>query len=107
MAQYNLALLGFGNVGRALARLLRRKEAELARRYDITFRVTGIATGHHGSAVDPAGMDMDQALQVVESGGDLDSLSAMPVVDMPDFIRQSTADLLFENSPVNHQTGQP
>ena len=48
MPAYNLALLGFGNVGRALARLLQRKQAELQSRYDITFRVTGIATGKHG-----------------------------------------------------------
>ncbi len=107
MAQYNLALLGFGNVGRALARLLQRKEAELAEKYGITWSVTGIATGHHGSAIDPAGLDLDRALQLNEAGQSLDSLSMSPVVDMFDFIRQSVADVLFENSPVNHHTGQP
>jgi homoserine dehydrogenase len=107
MAQYNLALLGFGNVGQALARLLQHKETELADRYGITYRVTGVATGHHGLAVDPTGLDMDRALQIVENGGALDSLGVTPVIDMADFIRQSTADVLFENSPVNHQTGQP
>jgi homoserine dehydrogenase len=107
MAHYNLALLGFGNVGRALARLLQRKEAELAEHYGLTYRVTGIATGHHGSAIDPAGIDLDRALQLVESGGSLGSLSVTPIIDMQDFIRQSTAEVLFENSPVNHQTGRP
>ncbi len=29
MTHYNLALIGFGNVGRSFARLLLRKEAEL------------------------------------------------------------------------------
>ncbi len=48
MSHYRLALLGFGNVGRALARLLLRKEAELERKYDINFTVTGIATGRTG-----------------------------------------------------------
>ena len=60
MPHYNLALLGFGNVGRALARLLQRKEAELQSRYGITFRVTGIATGRHGAAINPAGLDYIQ-----------------------------------------------
>src|SRR5512143_4093058 len=107
MAHYNLALLGFGNVGRALARLLQRKEAELAEHYGLTYRVTGIATGHHGSAIDPAGIDLDRALQRIESGGSLESLSVTPIIDMQNFIRQSTAEVLFENSPVNHRTGRP
>ena len=53
MPRYKLALLGFGNVGRSLALLLQRKEAELRDRYDITFNVTGIATGRHAAAICP------------------------------------------------------
>ncbi len=71
MTHYNLALLGFGNVGRALARLLQRKEAELQSRYDITFSVTGIATGRHGTAIDPAGLDYIRAAGLVEAGESL------------------------------------
>ncbi len=107
MSHYCLALLGFGNVGRALARLLQRKEAELNDRYDITFSVTGIATGRHGAAIDPAGLDLDQALEIVEKGDSLSLITRVPVSDSLDFIRQCPADVLFENSPVNHQTGQP
>ena len=107
MAQYNLAFLGFGNVGRALARLLQRKEMELIDDYGISYRVTGIATGHHGAAINPVGLDLDEALRLTEAGRSLDPLSAAPVIDSFDFIRQSAADVLFENSPVNHQTGQP
>src|SRR5512135_3767110 len=107
MTDYNLALLGFGNVGRALARLLQRKETELADRYGITFHVTGIASGHHGAAIDPSGLDLTKALELSEAGQSLSSLSATPVVDSFDFIRQSAADVFFENSPVTHETGQP
>jgi homoserine dehydrogenase len=74
MSHYNLALLGFGNVGRALARLLQRKEAELRENYDITFSVTGIATGHHGAAIDRAGLDYVRAAELVESGASLELL---------------------------------
>ena len=45
-----LAIIGFGNVGRALAQLLRRKRA------DFPFTITGIHTLRHGTAVDPAGL---------------------------------------------------
>ena len=107
MSHYNLALLGFGNVGRALARLLWRKQAELQSRYDITFSVTGIATGRHGAAVNPAGLDYLRAAELVEAGESLAILSTIPIRDNSDFLRACAADVLFENTPVNHMTGQP
>jgi homoserine dehydrogenase len=107
MPHYNLALLGFGNVGRALARLLRRKEAELRSRYDITFSVTGIATGRHGAAIDPAGLDYIRAVELVEAGESLAVLSKISIKKSPDFLRVCAADVMFENTPLNHMTGQP
>ena len=102
-----LALLGFGNVGRALARLLLRKESELKEKYDLTFRVTGIATGKHGATIDPDGLDLENALALVEGGGSLSALTKIPVTGPLDFIRLVPADVLFENSPVNVDSGQP
>jgi homoserine dehydrogenase len=107
MPQYNLALLGFGNVGRALARLLQRKQAELQSRYDITFSVTGIATGRHGAAIDLAGLDYIRAVELVETGESLVSLSKIPIQGNIQFLHACGADVLFENTPVNHMTGQP
>lgn len=108
MAHYNLALLGFGNVGQALARLLIEKQADLREQYGLTYTVTGIATGRHGFAVDPSGMDLEHALAVMKTGGTLADLSVLPVPqDTFEFIRCSAAGVLFENSPVNYETGQP
>lgn len=108
MTHYNLALLGFGNVGRALARLLARKEADIRSQYGITFRITGIYTGRHGGALDSRGMDAERAVVLVESGGRLDELSQAPVPPNAfEFIRSCGADVLFENTPVNYETGQP
>jgi homoserine dehydrogenase len=104
---YRLALLGFGNVGRALARLLLRKESELQVKYDLTFRVTGIATWRHGSAIDPNGLDLEQALALVERNQSLSPLTKILVTSPLDFIQSAPADVLFENSPVNVATGQP
>lgn len=104
---YNLALIGFGNVARNLARLLLRKQALLKSQYDLTFSFTGISTGRHGFAVDPNGLDIRQALELVESGKSIDSLSTIVVADSLAVINQSNADVMFENSPVNTQTGQP
>ncbi len=104
---YKLLFLGFGNVGRNLAELLLRKQAELKNQYDITFSVTGIGTGKHGQAVNPAGLDLPQVLDALKAGQSLDPFSTQPVADSFDLIRKSGADVLFENTPVNHKTGQP
>ncbi len=99
---YSLALLGFGNVGRALARLLEDKAAEVEARYGITYSITGIATGSHGAVIDPAGVDVAAALRTVEAGGSLGE--RIPALE---FIRRAPADVLFENTPVNYETGEP
>ena len=108
MSDYKLALLGFGNVGRALARLLLRKRQELLDQYCLTFAVTGIFTARHGAAIGLDGLDLEAALSVLEGGGSLSSLSVQPVTaNAFDFIRQCGAGVLFENTPVNYATGQP
>jgi homoserine dehydrogenase len=103
---YKLALIGFGNVARALARLLMRKE-ELLKQQGITFSFTGLSTGSHGFAVNPNGLDIQKALELVESGQSIFPLSSLDVKDSLAVIQHSQADVMFENSPVNTQTGQP
>ena len=107
MPHYKLVLIGFGNVARALARLLQRKQDLLKSRYGFTFSVTGIATGSHGFAVNPEGLDINKALELVENGESISSLSTRQVEDSIAVIQHSSADFMFENSPVNHHTGQP
>jgi len=101
---YQLALLGFGNVGKALASLLLAKESELRQLFGVSFRVTGIATGRHGIAIDPAGIDLERAL-LVEDLSRLSKRSAE--INSMNFIQQCQANVLFENTPVNYETGQP
>jgi homoserine dehydrogenase len=55
-------------------------------------------------AIDPDGLDLKQALRV----DSFEPLSRIePQTSIFDFIRHCGADFLFENSPVNHETGQP
>ena len=107
MNTYRLIFLGFGNVGRELARMLLNKTAELEERYSITWTVTGIATAHHGMAVNPTGIDLESALALANAGKSLSALSRSSPVDVLDCIRLSGGNVLFENTPVNHQNGQP
>lgn len=108
MPHYKLAFLGFGNVGKALARLLGRKEEELKSRYGITFSATAIATGSHGRVIHPEGIDLAAALAALEAGESLERFSKEKApADNLAFIAASGADVLFENTPVSYADGQP
>jgi homoserine dehydrogenase len=106
--ELSCALIGFGNVARALMRLMQRKNDDLRERHDLTWRVTGISTARHGLAADPNGLDVSAALSIVESGGQLDGLHRLPDVrDSLSLIRSGVANTLVELSTLNPQTGQP
>ncbi len=108
MDTYRIALLGFGNVGQAFARLLVRKRDLLASDYGLAFSVTGLATARHGTAIQPQGIDLEHALSMLASGGKLDQLTNLPDAGDPyEFIRRSGANVLFENTPVSYVDGQP
>ncbi len=104
---HKLCFIGFGNVARSLVRLLERKRDALKSKYDITYSITGIATGRHGFAVNPDGIDVGQALEKVESGNSIAQFSNSLISNSLDVIQHSQANVMFENSPVNYETGQP
>ena len=60
---FNLCLLGFGNVGRELVKLIDRKRDELLAQYNLDLRVVGVATGRHGSVMDRNGLGGESAIQ--------------------------------------------
>ena len=104
---YKLCLIGYGNVARSLVRLLERKRGLLTSTYNLTYSVTGIATGRHGFAVNPNGLDVNKALELVERKHSIEPLTLLPITDSLSVIQHSQADVMFENSPVNYETGQP
>jgi len=64
----DLALVGFGNVARRFVRLLEERRQLLNDKYDLRWRIVGIATRRHGAACDPQGLDALGAAQQVERG---------------------------------------
>jgi homoserine dehydrogenase len=108
MPHHRLVLVGFGNVGRAFARLITRKQDLLKKRYSLTFSVTGILTGTHGAAIDPDGIDLSKAVSLVEARQSISDLSRQTApLNGVEFIHACPGEVLFENTPVNHHTGQP
>jgi homoserine dehydrogenase len=106
--ELTLGLIGFGNAGRAFLRLLLAKRRELFQRYRLSFRITGISTKSHGSAIDPAGIDCRRALRRVEAGQSIaDQHVGLPVSDAMDFIRRRPAKIVFEITTLNPWSGLP
>jgi len=83
-----LALYGFGNVGRAVARMLVSTNAP--------FTVTTLATKRHGAVVDANGIHLETIL----AGTDLPLREAPPIASIP-------ADVVVEMTPLDPRTGEP
>lgn len=102
MRTLDLALLGFGNAGRAFARLLLEKHSAIMARYQTDLRVTAIVTGSHGSISNPGGIDLRSALITAAEDG------RFPENDTALSVAQCAAyDVLIEATPLNIRTGQP
>jgi homoserine dehydrogenase len=103
-----LALVGFGNVGPRFAEGLRGPYARALREAGVRVRVTGIATARHGIAIDPRGLALGAALQLVSRGRALVALQrGRSVRDVREFIARVPADVLVEITPLEPRTGQP
>ena len=92
-----VGFLGFGNVARALARLLLDRRDELGRRHGLEVRVTLIASRSNGARVDPAGIDLETALR----NGWRSPVSAVEALE------RAPVDLIFEATPLDPQRGEP
>lgn len=98
----NIALIGFGHVGRGFVEIIRQKATTLTARYGFEPRIVAVATGSRGSLVDPAGLDGTKLL---------DDFANYPGGERgwsPErIVRESNADVIVEVSPSNLQTAQP
>jgi homoserine dehydrogenase len=103
---HNLCFLGFGNVNRTLARLLADRETELRDRYGITFRITGIASRRLGWLADPDGLDPEACVARPPSAAKSGE-PELQLASVHDWLAAAHADVLFEATSLNVQTGQP
>ena len=83
-----LALIGYGNVGRALVRLLRQK----SRRFPFT--ITGIHTLRHGTAVNAGGLPPDAPM-------------GPRAASIEEFLDAAGAQVAVELTTLNPSTGEP
>jgi len=99
MKQYRLCFLGFGNVGRALARLFVAKSRELRDNYAVEWKITGVATRRMGWLTHDEGFDVD-ALLAGDNNGDRQS-------GINEWLEKARPDFVFETTSLNPESGQP
>src|SRR6185295_10126459 len=100
MKEYKLCFLGFGNVGRALARLLVAKSTELRDKHNINWKITGVATRRLGWRSQPNGFDVSALLAGTDKSHQVQN-------ELDDWLRESAPDVVFETTSLNPETGQP
>src|SRR5919107_25277 len=104
MKTFNLCFLGFGNVGRALVRLLGEKSAELRESYGIEWRMTGVATRRMGWHASASGLPVESLL-----AGDLSGMQqgAAQSSNVREWLAAARCDVLFETTSLEPLTGDP
>jgi len=100
---YKLGFIGFGNVGRAVARLLVAKSSELRELYEIEWSITGVATRGLGWLSRPDGFQVSSLLR------DSVDESSRPArsTGINEWLLNACPDVVFETTSLNHETGQP
>src|SRR5215204_5634117 len=95
MKKYRVCFLGFGNVGRALARLLVVKAAELRENYGIEWEITGVATRRMGWRASDNAIDVSRLEETATENG------------INEWLARARPDVVFETTSLNPETGQP
>ncbi|WP_457613173.1 homoserine dehydrogenase [Methanocaldococcus sp.] len=101
-----IILVGFGAIGKGVAKVLHEKRDYLKKNYG-DFKVVAI-TDSSGSAIDENGLDLIKAIEVKETTGSIKNYpekgSEMKSIDV---IREVEADVVVEITPSNLETGEP
>ena len=83
-----VGLIGFGNVGRAFARLLEKQH------HVYPFRIVGIHTAHHGTAYSESRLPVNPQF-------------GPPAASIEEFLDRSNPDVVVELTTLNPETGEP
>ena len=97
MNTVKLALIGYGNVGKAFAEMLERRREDIEKQYGKRIIISAISTRRRGSLIKPDGI----AAAAMKDEDFLEGIDSFSVVNEADY------DILVELTPVNIMTGQP
>ena len=97
MEKIRIALIGYGNVGQAFARMLLRKREYIMEQFGLEPVISAISTARRGGIMRAEGIDTEN---ITDDMFDMDQ-KAMDVIDYADY------DIMCELTPINIMTGQP
>ena len=97
MKTIRIALIGYGNVGKAFAAMLLRKEEYIREAFDAKAIITGICTKCRGVCMRPEVIDTTSLTDEMFNK----ELDAFAVIDSGEY------DVMIELTPINIMTGQP
>jgi homoserine dehydrogenase len=99
MKRQRLCFIGFGNVGRALVRLLVAKSAELRENYGIEWEIAGVATRRLGWRATNGAIDVAALLAGTDETETHDGIH--------EWLARARPDVVFETTSLSPETGQP
>jgi homoserine dehydrogenase len=103
-----LGLIGFGNVGQELARILIEKEKDWAKKFKVSFKVVAVNTLRKGSLFNEKGVDLKRALaDVAETGVFSNGNPDLAALNALELTRLDSIDVVIEVSTLNIENGQP
>ncbi|KAI9011605.1 homoserine dehydrogenase [Hyaloraphidium curvatum] len=98
----NLAVVGLGNVGKALIELLLERSIQIRVEYGLDLRVTGLMSRRIGMVADPSGLDLGAI-----AAGNIPRGSAYDASAVGSWLERAAAHVLIELSTVDLASGQP
>ncbi len=103
MRRVNAVLSGLGNIGSRFVGVLDRKRDVLRDKYNLDVRLVA-AADVNGGAIAPDGLDLARLAQL--KGQSISSIGEASL-GILDILQRVDADIFFEATPVNLQTGEP
>ena len=104
MKTLKVAILGYGNAGRAYGKLLSAKMPEIIEKYGVEVKVTAIATKTKGTLVCETGIDLVKIEeQLVKCGKFADGIEKSAI----DVAKTAEYDVLIELTPLEIFSGEP
>ena len=104
---YNLALIGFGNVNRTLAEIIHRDGAVLAEELGFTLRITAITDLRWGSVIDHHGINLEAVLALDPDQTFVSLPGGRETCDNQAVICSDAADIVVEATFTNPENGEP
>ena len=105
---YNIALIGFGGVNRALADIIATDEEKFYREMGFNLRIVAVSDMFLGSVYTPEGIDLALLAALPVAQGACATLpNGKATAENEDIIKNSNADIVVEATVTDSVTGQP